>query len=178
MSLRYWLTMIAALLLIAAAAVCAVDRFFTWRMVGCLKQTFGDEGAPMKDLPQCDARWDGKLGHKATRALFADAAGPFGALQRASVASWAAGTALLLLFVAAAAQGGRTRTEWTLTLLPVFALTMFLGAYVVALHVAADQTPRGWRRAQQLLDSALFAVAVAGGLSVLAARRGGARAKG
>lgn len=165
--------MIAALGLLGGFTLTAVDHFFSWRMVRCLKEKFGEEGAPTSDIPDCDARWDYKLGHKTTRAMFSDASGPFGSLQRAGVASWSASVALILLLVAMVTEKRRNGLQWTLTVAPIACIALFFGGFVLALDLAEPQTPLAWSRARGLLDAASYALLAAGVLAVVAANQGG-----
>ena len=165
MTTRFWLVAVAAGLLLGSFALSTYDRITTAVMVGCLKDRFGKEGAPVHDLPECAAAWDPKLGHRATRALVADAAGPFGALQASSMMSWACAVALFLLVVGMGAQRPRSATHWGVAAGAGLLALAFLAAYWLALGATEAGTPDAWFAAERRFKAITWLPIAAGVLA-------------
>lgn len=180
MTPRFILMLIAGVLLVGAFALTTYDRITTAVMVRCLKTTFGKDGAPIEDLPQCSAKWDEKLGHRATRALFADASGPFGALQQASAMSWACAPALVMIAFALLIEKKRSRNDWLLGGIALGCVLLYLAGYYVALDATGAGDAEGWLAAERRLKAISWMPLAAGSLAVMNAlkRRAASRASG
>lgn len=169
--LRIWCALAAAAVVVGGYGVFLWDFFATRAVVSCLVEKYGSEGAPMSDLGECHARWDATLGHLATRAIFADAAGPYGAMQRASGLCWTMGPALILLLLAAAANPHRAPVHWGIVVLPIIVCALFFVGYAVGLSAAEDQTMAGWSSARLTWDIFSFVCPPATALAAVTSAR-------